>query len=35
MKLFQLPSPDSGVYVNFALKLLLALGFGLTIAALL
>ena len=35
MKLFQLPPPDSGVYVNFTLKLLLALGFGLTIAALL
>ena len=28
-------SPDSGVYVNFTLKLLLAFGTGLTIAALL
>lgn len=34
MHLFQ-PSPDSGIYVNFTMKLLLALGAGLAIAALL
>ena len=34
MNFFQ-PSPDSGVYVNFTLKLLLALGAGIAIAALL
>lgn len=30
-----LPSPDSGFYANFMLKVLLALGAGLAIAALL
>ncbi len=35
MKYFFSPSPDSGAYVNFTLKLLLALGTGVAIAALL
>ena len=35
MNLFFPPSPDSGIYLNFTLKLLLALGAGITIAALL
>lgn len=34
MNLLQ-PSPDSGAHLNFTLKLLLALGTGLAIAALL
>ena len=35
MNFFSLPPPDSGIYLNFTLKLLLALGAGLAFAALL
>ena len=35
MDFFTIPPPGSGVYLNFTLKLLLALGAGLVIAALL